>query len=92
MTPVHDDRAAEGVDHLQAAALELIDAARAFLDVLEELVGDRDRLVEAAETVGSMAAAAARAAGLTGEAPPAPADGGAERPGADAPYERIRVT
>jgi hypothetical protein len=50
----------DGVDHLQAAARELIDAARAFLDVVEELVGDRDRLAEVAETVGAMAGAAAR--------------------------------
>lgn len=37
---MNDDRAAEGIEHLQAAALELIEAARAFLDVAEDLVRD----------------------------------------------------
>jgi hypothetical protein len=57
---VNDERAAEAVDHLQAAALELIEAARAFLDVAEELVSDRDRLSDLADTVGEMAVAAGR--------------------------------
>jgi hypothetical protein len=34
------DRAGEGVEHLQAAAKELISAARAFLDVADDLVHD----------------------------------------------------
>lgn len=33
-------RAKEGIEHLQAAAFELIAAARAFLDVAEEAVAD----------------------------------------------------
>ena len=33
-----DDRAREGLVHLQAAALELIAAGRAFLDIAEDLV------------------------------------------------------
>lgn len=32
------DHAQEGLEHLQTAALELIAAARAFLDVAEDLV------------------------------------------------------
>ena len=32
------DHAVEGLEHLQAAAIELIAAARAFLDVAEDLV------------------------------------------------------
>jgi hypothetical protein len=35
-----DERAGEGVAHLQAAARELLAAARAFLDVAEEVVED----------------------------------------------------
>jgi hypothetical protein len=35
-----DDRAAEAMNHLQTAAREMIAAARAFLDVAEELVED----------------------------------------------------
>jgi hypothetical protein len=57
---VNDERAAEAVDHLQAAALELIEAARAFLDVVEEMVSERDRLSDLADTVGEMAVAAGR--------------------------------
>jgi len=33
-----EEHAAEGLEHLQAAALELIAAARAFLDVAEGVV------------------------------------------------------
>jgi hypothetical protein len=35
-----DDRAGDAVAHLQAAAREMIAAARAFLDVAEEVVED----------------------------------------------------
>ena len=35
-----DRRAKDGVEHLQAAAIELIEAARAFLDVAEEVVSE----------------------------------------------------
>lgn len=56
------DRAAEAVDHLQVAATELIAAARAFLDVVEDVVADRDKVAEVVATVGSVADAAARAA------------------------------
>ena len=43
---MNDERAAEGLDHLQAAALEMIAAARAFLDVAEDLVADREKVSE----------------------------------------------
>ncbi len=46
-----EDRSAEGVEHLQAAARELLLAARSFLDVVEEVVEDRDRLAGAASGV-----------------------------------------
>lgn len=35
---MNEERAQEAMEHLQRAALELIDAARAALDVAEELV------------------------------------------------------
>jgi hypothetical protein len=35
-----DHRAKEGLEHLQAAAIELIEAARAFLDVAEDVVSE----------------------------------------------------
>lgn len=70
VTGTTDERAAEGMDHLQTAAREMIDAARAFLDVAEEYIEDRDRLGRAAEVVGRVADAAGRtareAAGLVG--------------------------
>ena len=67
----NDERASEGMDHLQAAAREMIDAARAFLDVAEEYIDDREQLGRAAEVVGRVADAAGRtareAAGLVGD-------------------------
>jgi hypothetical protein len=59
---VNDERAAEGLDHLQAAAMEMISAARAFLDVAEDFVADRDKVAEIAHVIGSAAQGAARAA------------------------------
>lgn len=47
-----DERAAEGVEHLQAAARELLAAARSFLDVVEDVVEDRARFADAATVVG----------------------------------------
>lgn len=51
-----DERAAEGVEHLQRAALEMIAAAKAFLEVAEDLVRDP----AAASTVVQTAAALGR--------------------------------
>lgn len=48
----NDERAREAIEHLQRAALELIAAARAVLDVAEDLVKDPAPIV-------AMAAAAA---------------------------------
>jgi hypothetical protein len=48
------DRAREGLEHLQAAARELIGAARAALDVAEGLIDDP-------EAVSAMVSAAGRA-------------------------------
>ena len=59
-----DERAAEGVEHLQRAALEMIAAAKAFLDVAEDLVRDP----AAASTVVQTAAALGRMV-LQGAAP-----------------------
>jgi hypothetical protein len=59
---MNDERAAEGLDHLQAAALEMIQAARAFLDVAEDLIADRDKVADVVAAFGSVADAATRAA------------------------------
>jgi hypothetical protein len=57
---MNDERAVEGFEHLQNAALELIEAARAFLDVAEDLVRDpaaATTIVHAAATLGRLVAA-----------------------------------
>lgn len=51
VTETDDDAGAQGVEHLQAAARELLLAARSFLNVVEEVVEDRDRLAGAAAGV-----------------------------------------
>jgi hypothetical protein len=86
-------RAREGVEHLQAAARELIAAARAALDVAEEVVGDPDA---AAALVGVLAGLG----DLARRVRPAPPTGGGDPAGpadatvparADGRVERIRV-
>lgn len=61
-----DERVARGVEHLQVAATELIAAARAFLDVAEDVVADPERLSGLAETFGDLARGVQRAAGAAG--------------------------
>jgi len=41
------------VEHLQSAAREMISAARAVLDVLEDLVEDPDRVRDVVDSAGS---------------------------------------
>lgn len=73
---MNDDRANEGLDHLQTAALEMIHAARAFLDVAEDVVADQDKVAEIVRVLGSVADAASRAAkGQPLRADPWPASG-----------------
>jgi len=73
------DKMAEAVAHLQAAALELIQAGRAVLDVAEDLV--REPAV-ALLTAGAVAEALRAAQSATGGGSPAdagPGDGDAAR-------------
>ena len=44
---------ADGVEHLQSAAREMIAAARTFLDVVEEVVGDNVAVASVADALGS---------------------------------------
>jgi hypothetical protein len=74
-----DERLHEGIHHLQTAALELIAAARALLDVAEEVVRDPAELVQRAS---ALAGVAERLRGATPAA--APAD--------DTGVQRIRVS
>jgi len=50
------DAGAEGVEHLQRAAREMVAAARSFLDAIEGVVEDRDALKEVSTTVAGLAA------------------------------------
>ncbi|MEA3078389.1 MAG: hypothetical protein QOF60_3297 [Actinomycetota bacterium] len=56
---MNEERAREGVEHLQAAAIEVISAMKAFLDVAEDLVRDP----ASAAVLASAFAEAARAPG-----------------------------
>lgn len=68
-------RAREGVEHLQAAARELIHAARAVLDVAEDLVDDPDAVAAVAGAVGALGDLVRhRAAAWTGAGPTAERD------------------
>jgi hypothetical protein len=60
---VTDERAAEGVEHLQTAAREMIAAVRAFLDVAEDFVADEGRMASIADAITSAARGATQAAG-----------------------------
>jgi hypothetical protein len=84
-----DGRAAEGFGHLQAAAHELIQAARALLDVVEELVDDPATVGAVTDAVGSIVRQAARAGRqAAGGGRAGDPDAGARRPTG---VERIRV-
>lgn len=79
-----ESRAAQGIEHLQAAAHEMIAAARAFLDAIEAVVDDEEKLGSITEAVGSVARGAAR--GLRSDPGEPVADDPAD------PVEHIRVS
>ncbi len=85
-----EKRAKEGLEHLQAAAREMIAATRALLDVAEELVDDPATASFLLDTLRSAAGAAGRAASWAqhGTEPGGPADGDDHGPR----VERIRVS
>jgi hypothetical protein len=79
-----ETRAREGLDHLQTGVLELIAAARALLDVAEDLVRDPGTAAVVTSIVSTVAKVVA------GGARPRP---GREDLSTDAPaVERIRVS
>lgn len=49
-----DPRASASAEHLQTAARELIRAARSFLDLVEDVVEDPDRLAGAVDSVAGL--------------------------------------
>jgi hypothetical protein len=86
---VTEERAQEAVAHLQQAALEFIEAARAVLDVAEEAVREPGGVLAViADTVGGLAAA-------LGEVRQQPAPQGREQPPSTAArghVEHIRIS
>ena len=94
-TDVHE-RARQGIEHLQAAARELIEAARAALDVAEELVNDPESVASLAGVVASVGDLARRVSGAGGWAPAGgrgshAGNGTADRDEPPARVERIPV-
>lgn len=87
--PPRADRAGEGLDHLQAAALEMIAAARAFLDVAEDLVADRTRVAGVVDAVTSMADGFARSCA---DADAVRSDGAPGEEPSSGPVEHIKVS
>jgi hypothetical protein len=78
---VNDERAKQGVEHLQAAAIEMIAAFRAFLDVAEDVVRDPS-------AVAALAASLVESAKAAAPTPPDPAGDPATEPR----VTRIRVS
>lgn len=81
-----EDLARAGVEHLQAAAREVIQATRSLLDAAEELVDDPSAIQNLAGTIASVAQAAAGR--LRGD-PSGQAPDGDDDPGR---VQRIRVS
>jgi hypothetical protein len=102
LRPDSHERARDGVEHLRAAAHELIAAARAMLDVAEELVDDPDTAAALVGTLANVGTIARRVTGSGGWPAPArrdaPPDGGADLgddgdPAGDEPrVQRIAVS
>ena len=79
-----EDKVHEGIEHLQAAAREMIQATRSLLDAAEELIDD-PRSVQ--DLVGSLAQAAQAAASRFRPGAPTTDDDGD-----DGHVQRIRVS
>jgi hypothetical protein len=77
------DRAREGLEHLQAAARELIEAARAILDVAEDVVNDPEAVASAVTGLGALGDLVRSRAGSAQWGRPAGGDGVGDGPAAD---------
>jgi hypothetical protein len=80
-----EDKVQQGIEHLQSAAREMIQATRSLLDAAEELIEDPRSVQELVGTLGSLAQATAarfRPGGATSED---------DDPG-DGPVQRIKVS
>jgi hypothetical protein len=79
LPPAAQARAREGIEHLQAATRELIAAARAGLDVAEEVVNDPEAAASVVRTLSSVGELARYLSGLG--VPGTPADQPSPAPG-----------
>lgn len=77
-----DDKVHDGIEHLQAAARELIKAARSLLDAAEELVDDPRSVQDIVATLTTLATAAAARLRPPGSTPD----------GEESQVQRIRVS
>ncbi len=84
----HTDPAREGLDHLQAAAREMIAAARSMLDACEELLEDPSAGEMLASVIGSVTRAVGGLAGLGGRVRPHDAGGDDE----SSRVQRIKIS
>lgn len=84
----HQEHARAGMEHLQAAALEVIQATRSLLDAAEELVEDPSAVQGLVSTLANLAQAAA---GRLRSEPTASASHD-EGDGDDGRVQRIRVS
>lgn len=93
---MNEQRAQEALSHLQAAAIELVEAARATLDVVDGLVRDpavlQDLLTTVQETARGAAATARRGPEASGGDADADAGGGPSAPGGGSRVTRINVS
>jgi hypothetical protein len=84
-----EELARAGMEHLQAAAREVIKATRSLLDVAEELVEDPAAVQEAVATLATLAQSAAsrlRSEGASPSSSPDDPSSGEDR------VERIRIS
>ena len=85
-----EDLVREGMEHVHAAAHEMIRAARSLLDAAEELLDDPTAVQALGATLASLASAAATRLRPPGE--PASGPPGEGHAGDDARIQRIRVS
>lgn len=88
----NEDKAHEAVEHLQAAALEMIAAARAVLDIAEELVHDPGPLLGVVAGLADLAAPFAARAKGQGPEPRPPGSSADEAPERAPRVQHIRVS
>ncbi len=85
MADEHEDKVHQGLEHLQAAAREMIHATRSLLDAAEELVDDPKAVQGLVGTLATVAQAAAGRFRPAGTSPDADDDD-------DGQVERINVS